>query len=112
MYLCNEDITVVHFDKQQQEYICRPLSGVSWYTQKRRTGSDKDSDAVQETKVRIPERLSPDVAPVAVSDIVCRGIISSVQRRSELEQYEHFGVVEVRDNRRGHGLRHWAVIGS
>lgn len=111
MYLCNVDITVVHFDRQTQQYVCTPIHGASWYTQLRRIGSDKDSDVTRETKVRIPESLSPNV-PAMMTDIICRGIVESVQRRAELDQYEHFGVSEVRDNRRGYGLRHWTVIGS
>ena len=46
------------------------------------------------------------------NDIVCRGKIVTINRRADLENYERFIVTEVRDNRRGKRLRHWAVIGA
>ena len=63
--------------------------------------------------MRIPEERMPAGLKIQPNDFVLRGrIASEIKRRADLEPYERFAVTEVRDNRRGKRLRHWAVIGA
>ena len=112
MYLTDEIVTVVHFDRGAKAYICTVIGGVSWQTATRRLLQTTDAKEVTTTTVRIPEENMPDGLRIIPGDILCRGIVHSIDRRIDLEQYERFEVNEVRDNCRGSMLKHWAVIGA
>ena len=112
MYCADETVTVVQFDRKNQQYACTVVKGVSWYTKVVRALQGTDAPQSKETTVRIPEEHMPAGLAIKSGDIVCRGVAGDIDRRADLEQYERFEVTEVRDNRRGTRLRHWAVIGA
>lgn len=112
MYCANETVTLVQFDRVGKQYVCTVISGVSWSGQYRRRLNSTNETAEQSTIVRIPEREMPTGVTIRKDDFVCRGAVSGIDRRADLERYERFCVSELRDNRRGRNLRHWAVIGS
>lgn len=112
MYCASETVTIVQFDRTAQEYTCVVVDGVSWHTTSRRYLQTTDAKESTETTVRIPEECMPAGLAIHANDIVCRGRVTGISRRADLEPYERFTVTEVRDNRRGKRLRHWAVIGA
>lgn len=112
MYCADEAITIVQFDRKTQQYRCTVIDGVSWHTVCKRYLQTTDAPEARVTTVRIPEDQMPDALTIEAGDIVCRGRVSNINRRADLEQHERFEVTEVRDNRRGLRLRHWAVIGA
>lgn len=112
MYCASETVTIVQFDRTAQEYTCVVVDGVSWHTTSRRYLQTTDAKESAETTVRIPEECMPTGLAIRANDIVCRGKVTGISRRADLEPYERFAVTEVRDNRRGKRLRHWAVIGA
>lgn len=112
MYCANETVTIVQFDRAAQEYTCVVVDGVSWHTTSRRYLQTTDAKESVETTVRIPEERMPTGLTIHANDFVCYGKVTGVSRRADLEAYERFTVTEVRDNRRGKRLRHWAVIGA
>lgn len=112
LYCADQTVTIVQFDRTAQQYICTAVSGVSWHTVSKRYLQTTDAKESTETTVRIPEENMPVGLVIRENDIVCRGKIGTINRRADLENYERFAVTEVRDNRRGKRLRHWAVIGA
>lgn len=112
MYCASETVTIVQFDRTAQEYTCVAVDGVSWHTVSKRYLQTTDAKESVETTVRIPEECMPAGLAIRANDIVCRGKVTGISRRADLEPYERFTVTEVRDNRRGKRLRHWAVIGA
>lgn len=113
MYCTDETVTVVQYDRNTQLYTCTVITGVSWYTENKRYLQTTDAKESRETTVRIPEERMPAGLKIQPNDFVLRGrIASEIKRRADLEPYERFAVTEVRDNRRGKRLRHWAVIGA
>lgn len=112
LYCADQTVTVVQFDRTAQEYTCVFVDGVSWHTTSHRYLQTTDAKESAETTIRIPEENMPVGLVIRENDIVCRGKIGTINRRADLENYERFTVTEVRDNRRGKRLRHWAVIGA
>lgn len=112
LYCADETVTVVQFDRTAQQYTCAEIEGVSWCTVSKRYLATTDAKESTVTTVRIPEEHMPVGLVIRENDIVCRGKIGTINRRADLENYERFTVTEVRDNRRGKRLRHWAVIGA
>lgn len=110
IYLADETITVVHFDKSEKQYVCTAVSGVSWKAKVKRQLSGTDVPAREITVVRIPEENMPEGLTLRQSDFVCKGSVTGIERRSDLETYEYFMISEVRNNCRGTHLRHWAVM--
>lgn len=113
MYCATETVTVVQFDRKSQRYTCTVIDGASWYTANKRNLQTTDAKENRETTVRIPEEYMPAGLVIECGDIMLRGkVASEIKRRADLEPYERFAVTEVRDNRRGTCLRHWAVVGA
>lgn len=112
LYCADQTVTVVQFDRTARQYICTVIEGVSWHTVSKRYLQTTDAKESAETTVRIPEEHMPEGLTIRANDIVCRGKVTGISRRADLEPYERFAVTEVRDNRRGKRLRHWAVIGA
>lgn len=112
LYCADQTVTVVQFDRTAQQYTCAVIEGVSWCTTSKRYLATTDAKESTVTTVRIPEEHMPAGLTIRANDIVCYGKVSNISRRADLEKYERFTVTEVRDNRRGKRLRHWAVIGA
>lgn len=113
LYCADQTVTVVQFDRKNQIYICTVVEGVSWHAVSKRYLQTTDAKESAETTVRIPEENMPVGLVIRENDIVCHGkVTDAINRRADLEPYERFTVTEVRDNRRGKRLRHWAVIGA
>ena len=112
MYCASETVTIVQFDRTTQEYTCVAVDGVSWHTTSRRYLQNTEEKESAETNERIQEECMPTGLTIRANDIVCRRKVTGISRRADLEPYERFTVTEVRDNRRGKRLRHWAVIGA
>ncbi len=112
LYCADQTVTVVQFDRKNQIYICTVVEGVSWHAVSKRYLQTTDAKESTETTIRIPEENMPVGLVIRENDIVCRGKIGTINRRADLENYERFTVTEVRDNRRGKRLSHWAVIGA
>ena len=112
LYCADETVTVVQFDRTAQQYICTAVSGTSWHTVSKRYLQTTDAKESAETTVRIPEECMPTGLTIRANDIVCRVKVTVIILLADLEPYDRFTVTEVRDNRRGKRLRHWAVIGA
>ena len=92
-------------------YSCYALPDASWFSSVSISTSGDGAKPGNSYTVRLlADNVPTGVAP-SVGDYVVRGVITAVNRPSDLAGNEYFRITAVGDNRRG-GLSHWKVSGS
>lgn len=110
MLMCNQTVTLVHHVKgvDSDTYICTPYGNASWF--KKRTIST-DGDGAKPINTYETRIMGNVEIFVSLGDYVVLGIVSSVEKPSDLETLDHFRITAIGDNRRG-GLAHWRLSGQ
>lgn len=113
MRLCNDTVTLIKHDKTQKgdTYQCTVIVGASWHAKTAVKLENGGVAAANVIKVRIPEENIPEGLRLHAGDYVAHGIVSNMEKLSDLKGTEYMKVMTVSDNRRGL-MRHWAVTGA
>lgn len=117
MLACTETITLVRMEydplADADAYTCTPIYGVSWYGKLVAAVESKGLRGETKVIVRIPED-NMQSGSIQRGDIIVRGKVYHIDKRTELEGLEYFKVLSVGDNRRSRRkeLRHWVVSGA
>ena len=106
-------ITLVKHNKTDTKdtYSCYSMPKASWFSSVSIVTSADGAKPVSTYTVRIPAEYVPTGVIPATGDYVVRGVITSINRPSDLSGMEHFRVTAVGPNLRGL-LSHWRVSGS
>lgn len=112
MMLCTETITLVRLVKglKDDTYVCRVISGASWYAKAVVQLESKGLTAANSVKIRIPANLLPDMTP-KTGDYAVRGAVTDITSLKDLNGMEFVKLLTVGDNRRGQ-FPHWVVSGA
>lgn len=110
MLECNKNITIVHHNKETDGdlYICKSYSNASWHKRNTITTSADGAKPVNTYEARIMTTESIDIA---LGDYVVLGSVQSIEKPSDLKEFDHFRITAIGDNRRGL-LAHWRVSGQ
>lgn len=110
MLMCNQTVTVVHHVKgvDDDSYICTPFGGASWF---KKLTISTDGDGAKPINTYETRIMSGEDITVALGDYVVLGIVSEIEKPSDLETFDHFRITAIGDNRRG-GLAHWRFSGQ
>lgn len=110
MLMCDNTVTIVHHVKgvDSDTYICTPCGRASWF---KKRGITTDGDGAKPTNTYESRIMGNDNIFVALGDFVVLGIVSDVEKPSDLNDFDHFRITAIGDNRRG-GLPHWRLTGQ
>lgn len=107
---CTETVTLVHHNKDDEDtYTCTIVNNASWFSKVTITTSGDGAKPVNTYE----SRLFGEVAGANPSpgDFLVKGIVTGIEKPSDLKGLEYFRITAVGDNRRG-GLAHWRVSGQ
>lgn len=121
MLECNKTVTLIHHIKtvDGDVYECIPVSRASWF---RKTTISTSGDGAKpsnsfECRIMVDEAGIPSFESVineftpALGDHVAFGIVSGIEKPSDLKNLDCFRITSVGDNRRG-ALPHWRLSGQ
>lgn len=110
MLMCNQTITIIHHVKgvDNDTYICTPHGEASWFKKRAIT---TDGDGAKPSNTYETRIMGSDEISVALGDYVVLGIVSAVEKLSDINSLDHFRITAIGDNRRG-GLPHWRLTGQ
>ena len=107
---CTETVTLIHHDKGEEDiYICTIVENASWFSKVTISTSADGAKPSNSYEVRLfGEVLGATPAP---GDYLVKGVVTGIEKPSDLKGLEYFRITAVGDNRRG-GLAHWRVSGQ
>lgn len=110
MLECNNTITLIHHEKgvDGDTYTCTVYDGASWFKKNTITTSADGAKPVNTYVVRL---LSTEDIKCELGDHIALGVVSKVERISDLKEVDSFRVTAIGDNRRG-SLAHWRFDGQ
>ena len=110
MLECNKVITIVHHSKEIDGdlYVCKSYNNASWYKRNTITTSADGAKPVNTYEARI---MTAEGIDIAQGDYVVLCKLQSVNKPSDLKEFDHFRITAIGDNRRGL-LAHWRVSGQ
>lgn len=110
MLMCDKTITLIHHEKgiESDAYICTTFQNASWFQKNTITTSGEGAKPVNTYEVRI---MTKDDINVSLGDYIAQGVITDVEKPSDLKDAISFRITAIGDNRRG-SLAHWRLSGQ
>lgn len=107
---CTETVTLVHHNKDEEDtYTCTIVNNASWFSKVTISTSGDGAKPVNTYESRLFGEVVG--ATPSTGDYLVKGIVTGIEKPSDLKGLEHFRITAVGDNRRG-GLGHWRVSGQ
>lgn len=114
MLACNKVLTLVHRNRGQDgdTYVCTQIPSCSWFSTLRTSLVDHGATKERYTYARFPKL--PNGAIMNHGDYLVNGIVTAIEKESDLEGREYMTILDIANNTRGGGVRlpHWKVIGQ
>lgn len=121
MLECNKTVTLIHHEKSVDGdvYLCIPVDRASWFQKTTITTSGDGAKPVNtfECRIMVDHSLNPIYKSVinefepAHGDHVALGVVSGIEKPSDLKGLDCFRITSIGDNRRG-ALPHWRLSGQ
>ena len=110
MLECNNTVTLIHHEKgvDGDTYECTVYHDASWFKKNTITTSADGAKPVNTYVVRI---LTNEDVKCELGDRLALGVISKVEKTSDLKDVDSFRITAIGDNRRG-VLAHWRFDGQ
>lgn len=107
---CTETVTLVHHLKGEEDnYTCTIVKNASWF---KRLAITTSGDGAKVGNTYDSRLFGDDIGIVpSPGDYLVRGVVSAIEKPSDLQGLEYFRITAVGDNRRG-GLPHWRASGQ
>lgn len=110
MLECKHTVTLIHREKgvDGDTYTCTVFDGASWFKKNTITTSADGAKPVNTYVVRI---LTKEDIKCDLGDHLAFGVVSDIQKVSDLKEFDSFRITAIGDNRRG-TLAHWRFDGQ
>ena len=111
MLECNNTVTLIHHEKgvDSDSYVCTVYNDASWFKKNTITTS---ADGAKPVNTYVSRIITTEEINASVGDYIALGIVSDIEKPSDLKDVDSFRITAIGDNRRGVHLSHWRFDGQ